>query len=413
MNRNSIDLGTKKNGVALASLATLAVMAHGGAAVAADSLGEAFKEADPIVDYRLRYESVEQAGFADTAEALTSRLRLGFETAPLAKTSLLAEGVWIEDVVNDYDSTTNGRTAYPVVADPAGFTAINRFALTNESLGNTVLTLGRQRIVHEDARFVGNVVWRQHEQTFDGLRAQVEAGRWAADLTYANQVNRVFGPDSAAGKWEGDVVLANASRSFDRGRLVVFGHLLDFDDAAAASTSTLGLKLTGSAPIGNVAVTYTAAVARQSDRGANPLDVDESYSLLELGVKVGKTAIAYGREVLGGNGTVAFSTPLATLHAFQGWADKFLATPAAGIEDDYVRVSYALGARGPLKNLSAVGFVHAFKADAGTASYGDELDLLLVAQVARMTFTAKYSSYSADGLFTDTDKLWLSMDFAF
>ena len=41
-----------------------------------------------------------------------------------------------------------------------------------------------------------------------------------------------------------------------------------------------------------------------------------------------------GYELLGSDGvTVAFSTPLATLHAFEGWADKFLATPAAGITD--------------------------------------------------------------------------------
>jgi hypothetical protein len=51
-----------------------------------------------------------------------------------------------------------------VVADPA-FLAINRFALLNNSLANTTLTLGRQRIVLDDARFVGNGGWRQNEQT--------------------------------------------------------------------------------------------------------------------------------------------------------------------------------------------------------------------------------------------------------
>jgi hypothetical protein len=404
----------KNSSIDLSAIVTLAAAAlYGSSAAAADSIGDAFKESDFIVDYRLRYESVDQAGFVDTAEALTSRLRLGFETAAIAKTSLLAEGVWIADVVDDYNSTTNGETGYPVVADPAGFAAVNRFALTNKSIDNVVLTLGRQRIVLEDARFVGNVVWRQHEQTFDGLRAQVGAGGWAADFTYASQVDRVFGPDSAAGKWEGDVLLANASRAFDFGRLIAFGYLLDFDDAAAASTDTFGLKLVGSAPLGSITGTYTAAVARQSNRGANPLTYDENYHLLELGVKLDKTAVAFGQEVLGGDGTVAFATPLATLHAFQGWADKFLATPAGGIEDNYVKLTYALGARGPLKSLSAMGFFHDFKADTGVVSYGDELDLLLVAQIARMTFTAKYSSYSADSLFTDTDKFWLSMDYAF
>jgi hypothetical protein len=385
----------------------------GKAAPAAESLAEAVIQGDVILDWRVRYEGVDQAEFADSAAALTSRLRAGFRTAPLRNTSLLAEAVWVEALDDDYNSTTNGQTAYPVVPDPADFVAINRFALTNESLPGTTLTLGRQRIVHDDARFVGNVIWRQHEQTFDGLRAQLRPGKaLTADVTYATQVNRVFGPDSPIGKWEGGMLLANVSRAFNWGRLSAIGYSLDLDDAAAMSSTTLGLKLTGSKPIGKVAATYTAAFARQEDAHANPADFAVSYSLLEGGVKLKKVGVAVGREVLGSNGSNAFSTPLATLHAFQGWADKFLATPAAGIVDEYLKVTYSLGARGPLKNLSAVGFFHRFDADAARSKYGDELDVSLIAEVARMTFTLKYASYSAKQLLTDTDKLWLSMDFA-
>ena len=35
-------------------------------------------------------------------------------------------------------------------------------------------------------------------------------------------------------------------------------------------------------------------------------------------------------------------TPLATLHAFNGWADMFLTTPANGLQDLYFRASYTL-----------------------------------------------------------------------
>ena len=54
--------------------------------------GIARAELKPIVDSRLRYEDVEQDGVAQTAEALTLRARLGFETGKVAGTSLLAEG---------------------------------------------------------------------------------------------------------------------------------------------------------------------------------------------------------------------------------------------------------------------------------------------------------------------------------
>ena len=34
-----------------------------------------------------------------------------------------------------------------------------------------------------------------------------------------------------------------------------------------------------------------------------------------------------------------FTTPLATLHKFQGFADKFLTTPANGIRDTYIELA--------------------------------------------------------------------------
>jgi hypothetical protein len=44
---------------------------------------------------------------------------------------------------------------------------------------------------------------------------------------------------------------------------------------------------------------------------------------------------------------------------------------------------------------------------------GEELDAQLVARTERMALTLKYADYRADALFTDTDKLWLSVDYAF
>jgi len=392
--------------------AVCAAVAAPGYAVAAETLRDALAESKPLIDWRIRYEGVDQAGFAQNADAFTSRLRLGVETGSLAGTSLLAEGVWLADVLDDYDSTTNGATEYPVVADP-DLAAINWFAIVNRSLENAVFTLGRQRIIHGNARFVGNVGWRQHEQTFDGARAEVGFGKSKLDVTYANQVNRVFGPDSPVGKWEGDLVLLRASHGFEWGDVAVFGYLLELDDAPALATDTFGFELVGSRPINDtLSARYAASFARQESRDPNPLDYDETFSLLEAGIGIGRATVDVGREVLGGDGQSAFSTPLATLHVFQGWADKFLTTPAAGIEDTYVEVGYTTGAFGPLERLSIVAAFHELESDAGSASYGDELDLSLVARVAKMTFTLKYADYRADALFTDTRKLWLSMDFA-
>jgi hypothetical protein len=382
-------------------------------AYGAETFADALREGDAIIDLRARYESVEQGGFASEAEALTNRLRAGFQTAPLKGTAFLAEGVIVDDLVDDYNSTTNGNAQYPVVADPADFTAINRLALINKSLDRTTLTFGRQRIIHDDQRFVGNVGWRQNEQTFDALRAQWGSTKFKTDLTYASQVNRVFGPDSPQGKWEGDVALTSFAYTLPIGTLTLFDYYLDIDGVASASTNTTGLKLAGSKPLGKLTSTYALAFAQQGETGLNPADIDADYGLVEGGLNFAKFGLGLGYELLGGNGTTAFQTPLATLHAFQGWADKFLTTPASGIEDAYLRFSYPIGKRGKFTNLAATAVFHDYNADAGSLHYGEELDLQFVARTERMALTAKYADYRADGLFTDTDKLWLSVDYAF
>jgi hypothetical protein len=391
---------------------TLVAGLQGHSAGAAETLGDALLESKLSVNVRVRYEGVEQGGFAESAEAVTGRMRAGVQTGQLGGTSLLAEAVLVKDLVDDYNSTTNGKSAYPVVADPADFVAINRFAFVNNSLDKTTFTVGRQRIVLDDSRFVGNVGWRQHEQTYDAVRAQFN-GAVKVDFSYAEQVNRIFGPDSPAGRWNGDVFLGNVSKEFGFGTLTAFDYMLDLETAPALSTNTIGLRLTGSQPLGGLTANYTVSFATQSDTGNNPVEFSENYYQIEGGLGLGKFAVALGYEALGSDGVTAVTTPLATLHAFQGWADKFLGTPAQGIDDSYARLGYRIGKVGPFTGLAVTGVYHNFDASRGAAHYGDEIDLQLVARTARLAFTLKYAAFDADSIATDTDKYWLSVDYAF
>ena len=55
------------------------------------------------------------------------------------------------------------------------------------------------------------------------------------------------------------------------------------------------------------------------------------------GMKFAPVTIKIGYELLGSDdGLKAFATPLATLHKFQGWTDKFLGIPAGGIADAHI-----------------------------------------------------------------------------
>ena len=70
----------------------------------------------------------------------------------------------------------------------------------------------------------------------------------------------------------------------------------------------------------------------QSDYADNPLTFDLDYMAGEFGATFRQFSLAVGTEIFEGSGVKGFTTPLATLHRFQGWADKFLATPPNGIE---------------------------------------------------------------------------------
>src|SRR5688572_15802740 len=193
-----------------------------------DSLKTAFSSSKLILDTRLRVETVDQDGLANDAHATTLRARVGFETGKAWNTTLLVEGEAVVPLENDYrpDPTVPTMVTYPVVPDPEAY-EVNRFQLSNTSLPGTTITLGRQRVALDDQRFVGPVGWRQNEQTFDALRVVNKSIKnLVFDATYFNRVNRVFGPDSPQGHYEGDSGLLNVSYQTKVGKITAFNYLL-------------------------------------------------------------------------------------------------------------------------------------------------------------------------------------------
>ena len=373
--------------------------------------------AKPILDTRLRFESVEQDGVAQTAEAITLRGRLGFESGEVADTALLVEGEFIRPIGEDYNDTINGNTAYPVIADPRS-SELNRLQLTNTSLPLTTLTVGRQRIVLDDQRFVGNVGWRQNEQTFDAVRiVNQSVPRVTLDVTYLDQVNRVFGRESPQGRYHGDSVLANASYDAAAGRLTAFAYRIDIEPLTGVPTAvrdasqTLGVRFAGAQPWGATKLSYAASYAKQQEIAQNPLSFDLDYYLGEINAAYGPYSLGAGVEILEGDGTKGFTTPLATLHKFQGWADKFLATPPNGIDDRYLTAGFSRPHRAGLEMLSIVASYHRYAAERGSLRYGSEANLQAQAKLHRMTATLKFADYRAGSLLTDTTKWWLQLEY--
>ena len=102
-------------------------------------------------------------------------------------------------------------------------------------------------------------------------------------------------------------------------------------------------------------------------------------------------------EQLGSNGRRAYQTPLATGHAFNGWADRFLTTPADGLQDRYLGWKHGWG------GWQAGVFVHDFRADRGDADYGSEWDASLGFKLGPVALLAKYANYDA-GAFAASDR---------
>ncbi len=371
----------------------------------------AARETKPLADLRLRSETVDQSGMAQDAHALTLRARLGFETGKAWNTALLVDADLIWPLDSHYNSTVNGKTAYPVVADAETY-ELNRLQLTNTSIADTALTIGRQRINLDDQRFVGNSGWRQNEQTFDSVRVVNKSiPNVTVDLSYVDQVNRVFGKDSPVGRYNGSNYLANVSYQMPVGKLTGFAYLLDFDEAPRDSSETFGLRFAGERPVSKIKLAWSASVARQQERANNPLSYRADYYAAELTGTFRKYSVGAGVEVMDGDGVKGFTTPLATFHKFDGWDDKFLTTPPNGLERRYVTAGYLTKGVGALDTLSATAVYHSFKSERLGIDYGSEVDLQLQAKLARWSGLLKYAEYNADRFATDTTKYWLEIDY--
>lgn len=395
---------------ARAGLAALAVALAPGAALAGSTEGSF------IFENRLRYETVDQDGFANEAEALTLRTRLGVEFPKLGEFQFLVEGENVTAFVEDYNSTVNGNVTYPVIADPANL-EINRAQVTWTGLPDTEVVVGRQRIVLGDARFVGNVGFRQNEQTFDAARVTTKAFRpLTLSYVYVDRVHRVFGRDSVQGEWNSDSHLLFADARTPAGQLSGYGFLLDFNNAPLQSSATWGARLTGAHPVGaEWQATYALEYARQTDYGSQPLSFDLDYVLAEAGARKGPFAATLTFERLGGDGARGFQTPLATLHVYQGWADVFLTTPAAGIRDLQAQASWTIANPGLVQGLKFTGVWHDFHDADGSLSYGREFDLAASATI-NPHWSAELKAASFDGdvpAFRDRSKLWLTLEYRF
>lgn len=364
-------------------------------------------------DARIRHEQVSDDGFARNAHADTLRLRLGLLANFGAGWSGLLEGAGVASAGGDYNSGANGHTAYPPITDPSG-SALNQAWLAWKGDAFSA-TIGRQRVQLDNQRWIGNSGWRQLEQTFDAVTTQWQpAAGWTLRYDWLDRVHRVAGPDALnelARARSLDTHLLNANFARSSQQWTAYLYLHDDRDVATASTATAGFRWTGMPSASIEGFGWVLEAARQSDHAANPQHFTLNYWLLEPSYTLAGITGALGWEHLGGNGRSAVQMPLATLHAFNGWDDQFMVTPADGLNDRYATFNGKLGTSGWRGKLAWIVSWHDFRSTHASIRYGSECDASLAFPFTKnLVGLVKAASYRADGFGRDDTKFWLQLE---
>jgi hypothetical protein len=391
-------------------------------------------EIKPLVDARLRYEHVDQADKPNDANAVTVRVRAGFEAQLPAKFVLLAGATGTFAVVDTYfDGTPKSARptgTYPTITDPPTI-GLNRLHLAYKGLKGTTITVGRQRINLDDLRFVGGGAgWRQNEQTFDAVRLETEPLKGLkGDFTYAWRVNTsvgIDGPINNPGHIASNNIFANVAYKMPLGMLSGFAYLINQDNPfrVQLSSKTIGGRLLGKHVFTKqTSLSYALSIAQQSDVKRNPNHYSAHYLYGDVAVLSHGWTLGGGYEVLGSDSgainklsrfatVTAIQFPVATLHRWNGWADKFTTTPVNGLHDANASIGYTSTKVKPFKSLGATVVYHDYRSDIAHQHYGTEINAQILAKLKRYTFMLKYADYNAKSFATDTRKFWASVEWA-
>ncbi|MGJ8673342.1 alginate export family protein [Rubritalea sp.] len=346
------------------------------------------------VDARARLEQRKIQGL-DNSWAGTFRIRPGFFVGKSEGFGAFVETESTLAFIDDYASAQpqlNPNTPGNTRIDDPENNELNQLYAQYIGYG-ALLRGGRQRIIYDNAAFIGNVGWRQNEQTMDGALLDYKKDAFTFKYSYVNRVNRIFGADAlgAARALKGAAHFVNGSYKFGENKFTAYTYLMDFDELSfsRASNNTYGGFFDFALGEGSLHTEF----AYQTEAGNNEADYGDYYAHVFYGGKASILDYNVGVEYLGDE----FVTPLATVHKFNGFADRFagnrlgLAPAAAwnGLSDVYASAGTKIAG-----GVVLTGFVHAFWDQDFDQFYGFEFDATAVKKFNdNFKAVAKYAYY--------------------
>ncbi|MGC6465035.1 MAG: alginate export family protein [Akkermansiaceae bacterium] len=366
-----------------------------------------FRETDPL----------------DPSHALTARARVGLTLGEFNGFSAFVEGEGTQGIIEDYRSNPTGndstRPYVPgnsVIADPNN-AELNQAYLKYDNEGFLV-QVGRQRIIRNSAAFIGNVGWRQNEQTFDAAQIGYSKDKLSVSYVFSDRVQRIFGADANDAPpgpplrdFEGDFHFFDLSYDTECGEVGGYAYLIDVDNnAAVGESNTFGAFIEANGFYGEIAYQDGSS---SLVRGG---DYDAMYGHLKYSTKAWGGTVMFGVEYLEDN----FKTPFATVHAFNGFADAFILQRIGlnkgpggnydGITDfyvGYVKPGLPCG-------LTFKGSLHAFMDGDLDATYGYEADAVLVKKINDNTSALLKAAYfSGEDFYEDIKQVSVQLDYKF
>lgn len=376
------------------------------------------------IELRPRYEYADvKDNNKKEANALTVRIRTGINFKNLFNVNnlnLLFEPWVVTALVKDYAPEKSNRD---LVADPEQVRINQVYLSYSHKLFN--LKVGRQIITFDNHRFIGHVGWRQMAQTFDAVRLDLKPIK-GLDFTAVYVAAKTGVTDRELGDgagWAaaavntniGDDVAGNDSLLFHvnykykpfKTNFTAYAYLLN------GMHDTYGVKVNGSPKITpNFSLGFWLEYAYQNDPTLTSHEngnknIGASYYYISVkptfNTNYGKVFALAGYEFLEGkdsNETHGFTTPWATLHAHNGWADAFLKYTA--LSDTYGLKDMHIGLGFKNKVIGKIfAKYHWFKSDkdfpGGGDKFGTEFDILYVRKIVKnLVFGAKAAFYNAD-----------------
>jgi hypothetical protein len=363
-----------------------------------DDLAAALKNGTPDVDVITGFEYKHRDDSTSPGQQFSIRTRLGYRSAEFMHTSAYVQLHNVSNVMEEYrfmhDGKMRGDLDRDIIADPDG-SRFQQAYLDFSFIPDTVVRVGRQEIILDDARLIGNIDWRLNGQSFDAASiTNTSIPDLKLYAAYVQQVNTILLDDlDLDGMW-----LFNAGYSgIKNHHLSVYTYLLDTESEldSARDSATYGFRFSGNmAPL-----SYYLDYTYQSDF-ADGEDHDADMLNLYLDADLGKFTLGGGYSYISGqDGTDRpFDTLFSTAHKFNGFADQFLGTNggglAPGLQDYYLQASTRiLGA----KLLIAYHYFDTAEDNGFDGTYGDEFDALVVKPVAEnLNFIVKYANFMQD-----------------